>query len=953
MIRYICAILFFSLSLFSQSEDYIKDSLEADYLTYYADTLIMEGKLREAISYFEKAAIKFEKLNRIDRYLNQYSGIAYCLSVLEEDIKYLNYLPYLEKYKKYEGSEIIWSYYLRLSSIYKLLANYDDALIMAQNALKFVDPNTKVEDEIYIYHEIANIYYYMGDYKLSQLYLNKILVLTNEDYLSDAQCHVMLGHIELKKNNFPDAINEYQKSLYFIELEKKVKLLQVSKQTKKIIHYELSKSYKKTGNYSKALKHSKKLLENYNNYLPGLVNLAQIYNEMGEITLAKEMFSKAKIQITKTPLINEVNFYIKYGDFYKSIYQIDSALNQYQIGITTLLSSFHNKNFMVNPKKIDSHSLYQYLMKLFTKKAQTLYQYYEESQNIEHLKVSLESYQLAAQLIILIRQGIQTEASKQFLAEQVIAVYEGAIASALKLWEMTGKDQYKAIALEFAEQNKAMVLLEVLKDQEAKSLYLPDSLVDLETDYKTQIAYYEKSIYKENNKKDGIDTSRLKDWESVVFELKRKFDKFQKQVESDYPDYYNLKYKAEIITLEETQSKLAHNAAMIEYFVGDSSLYSFVITKNNLDVIKQKRTHNFREVIEDYQKSVGDFYFYLDSTEVAQKLYTESSDQLYNWLLKEIISNLNNRIDEIIIIPDDALSLVNFEALKQDDGNFVIEKFAISYAYSATHLFKFSQQQKGDNQDIAYGGFAPIYDNNLVEKDLNESVALRSFKTRGAFLDLPEARDAVKSIAGKLKGDFWLGAEATESNFKENAHKYDILHLAMHGVTDNQNPLYSKLIFTQENDTVEDNYLNAYELYNMKLNAKLAVLSACNTGYGELKRGEGVMSMARAFAYAGCPSLVMSLWSVPSDETAAIMTVFHNELKKGVPKNQALRTAKKTYLKTAITERQHPFFWAGFISIGDVSPIYESYWGMSSFLFYGIIALIGLIGLGLLFFKSK
>ena len=373
---------------------------------------------------------------------------------------------------------------------------------------------------------------------------------------------------------------------------------------------------------------------------------------------------------------------------------------------------------------------------------------------------------------------------------------------------------------------------------------------------------------------------------------------------------------------------------------------------------------NFSKTIGDFRKTLTDYSFFLQNKDEAQKLFNKTASDIYNLTLKEPEEKLNLQINKIIIIPDDLLNFVNFEALVRKNtsdfeiNNFLINDFAFSYAYSATHLLdgiNRKVKQNGEPRKL-FAGFAPIYEDiyeNIAQtSDSVGNIALMDYKTRNSNVDLPEARAAVKSIANLLEGDSWLAANATEKIFKNNAANYKILHLAMHGVTENENPEYSKLLFSSEIDSTEDGLLNAYELYNMNLSADLAVLSACNTGFGKLKKGDGTMSLARAFSYAGCPSLVMSLWSVPSEETANIMVDFYKQLKNGDSKEIALREAKLNYLKLAPDERLHPFFWAGFIPIGNPEPIFQTS-SFNSYLIYSLIFPTIFTGILLILFSRK
>lgn len=183
------------------------------------------------------------------------------------------------------------------------------------------------------------------------------------------------------------------------------------------------------------------------------------------------------------------------------------------------------------------------------------------------------------------------------------------------------------------------------------------------------------------------------------------------------------------------------------------------------------------------------------------------------------------------------------------------------------------------------------------------------------------AEKEIKASASIWKGDFYIEKNATEENFKKLAGNAGIIHIASHTIIDDDEPMNSKLVFSPGADTLEDGLLHTYELYNMELHAQLACLSACNTGFGQLKSGEGVVSLAKGFFYAGVPNVMMSLWSVPDISTSEIMTYFYEELKNGAGKADALRNAKLKYLKTSDANTSDPYYWAAFTMIGDNEPL--------------------------------
>jgi CHAT domain-containing protein len=192
---------------------------------------------------------------------------------------------------------------------------------------------------------------------------------------------------------------------------------------------------------------------------------------------------------------------------------------------------------------------------------------------------------------------------------------------------------------------------------------------------------------------------------------------------------------------------------------------------------------------------------------------------------------------------------------------------------------------------------------------------------RGSLTKLQWAEREVKGISEIIAGNTYYHDKATEEIFKKKAPKAGIIHLATHAIINDKNPMYSKLVMSKDKNSGEDGFLNTYELYNMNLSADLVVLSACNTGCGKLIRGEGIMSLARGFMYAGCPSIVMSLWPVDDQSTSLLMKYFYNGLDDGLSKDKALRNAKLEYLKRADAVKSNPFYWAGFVPIGNTKPI--------------------------------
>ena len=195
-----------------------------------------------------------------------------------------------------------------------------------------------------------------------------------------------------------------------------------------------------------------------------------------------------------------------------------------------------------------------------------------------------------------------------------------------------------------------------------------------------------------------------------------------------------------------------------------------------------------------------------------------------------------------------------------------------------------------------------------------------------------------------LGGAMLLGDQATEASFKFGAGDATVLHLAMHTVMDEAEPLQTALAFGRS-DSTDDGLLNMYELFGMDLHAQLALLSACNTGAGPMLNGEGIMSMARAFQYTGCPSVVMNLWACDDEASGTIIAALCERIRSGDELDDALREAKLEHLRASDPAKAHPFYWSTLVLMGDERAIDLSRpWYRNPWMWAGAASLVVLIG---------
>ncbi len=355
--------------------------------------------------------------------------------------------------------------------------------------------------------------------------------------------------------------------------------------------------------------------------------------------------------------------------------------------------------------------------------------------------------------------------------------------------------------------------------------------------------------------------------------------------------------------------KLPKSAALIEYYLGQSNLYTFIITKNNINVVSSKIDSTLNYHIYNLNNHIRSI-----NSEVTFDSYIESSEYLYNILLKDAVEKLDSKINQLYIIPDNEINYVPFSALfekspleakdsRYDLLPYFAKDYNISYHYSSTLLDFDNKILRSD-----LSGFAPSFNSEYSSTEQLDKLLYN--------------QDEVLVIKGITDGKIHIDSAATLPNLRHSFNNYRIAHLATHATCNDSLPSESKI-------HLEDGALHAYEIYNMPHNLDLAVLSACQTGDGALKKGEGIMSLARAFISSGCKSVITSLWNVNDQNSAVLMKSFYQHLWDGKTIGQSLTSAKREYLENTNSVLQaHPYHWATFIAIGNSDmAISRTPWG--------------------------
>ena len=595
----------------------------------------------------------------------------------------------------------------------------------------------------------------------------------------------------------------------------------------------------------------------------------------------------------------------------------DQAILAYQQTIRMLVPGMTDTTSLANPgpslPPISEHDLLEAL----ASKGIALAERHQLSATEADAQSAFTTLQLAIHWMEQIRQRPISDGIKAFWSGKHQRVFEELISVAHWLYSIKKEDKYLEAAFTASEKSKAFLLLSALQSQRAKAFAgVPDSIVALEQSLQKTILEYEGKINLETQRCGEARDRHLELWQQKLLSQKAAYDALLKSIGQHYPAYHSLKYKIETASAESVQQKLLADgrSALLAFFAGQKQWSVFMITQQGLQLFLVKKEAADVQRLERLLADISSPANFLKQPNQAFDRFTHDAHAIYQKLLKEPLTQCPENVEHLYIIPDGRLYFLPFACLltrpvevkkrQYESLPYLLFDYASSYSQSATLLTLEGGQQPAPQSYVA---FAPDY--GLAVYD-NEPVTIQPL-----FSNQQEAREGSVIFGGRS----FLGAAATESAFKKRAPLSAILHLPLHTLLNHENPMLSQLLFSPDNR--EDGILHSFELYNLQLPAELAILSACNSGTGHLHTGEGMMSLERGFQYAGCPSLLTTLWTVDDAASSALSLYFLQNLKDQQTKDRALLGAQKKYLSEADPAMRHPFYWAGFRLVGEVAPL--------------------------------
>jgi CHAT domain-containing protein/Tfp pilus assembly protein PilF len=527
-------------------------------------------------------------------------------------------------------------------------------------------------------------------------------------------------------------------------------------------------------------------------------------------------------------------------------------------------------------------------------------------------ELAVGSLENSIAVIERVRSDVDVEERAGYLADN-LEVYEALV---LQLASMQNLPE----AFDYVQKAKARSFLEML----AEARIDPEKhLSDVDKLQKKKLITELTSIQEQTQEeadKEAPDKLKLKELTKKRAALEIEYSDLIQQIRSRNPIYADIQFHRSL-KLQEAQAMLDDQSALLEYFVGKSGSLIFVITRNDAKMLplapEKKLADQVREIRETLQKPEPIW----ETSEKSYTRYVTSSRALYSELIEPATALLKDK-QRVLIASDGVLNYLPFETLLTDKTSatninfaklpYLERNFAIHYIPSVSVLAAVEAGQK-DAKTPSHE-FLAIADPVISSQTASLRVA-RNTKLAA----LPNARTEVQQISRLYPTNsvsVLMGKDASESHLKQiPLDQYRRIHFACHGLIDEERPQFSALVLGTESGKSEDGYLTMREIFDLKLNSDLVVLSACNTGLGKQVRGEGVTSLTRAFLLAGTPRVVVSLWSVYDRSSADLMTAFYQNLEeKKMSQVAALQAARLKLIASG--KYSHPYYWAPFILIG-------------------------------------
>ncbi|TXD83836.1 CHAT domain-containing protein [Subsaximicrobium wynnwilliamsii] len=638
----------------------------------------------------------------------------------------------------------------------------------------------------------------------------------------------------------------------------------------------------------------------------------------------------------------------------------EAALNTAQTGYDYVLKNGGDDNFTL-VKQLLNLAMVNYKLQQYE---QSLIWVDKANQYLNKAASAADSKQKdfhKPQLILLkalAQYELQPNKDTSFLKQQLIAldkaislledrktrVYKNEDLSILMTDYQSISNFSKKVALDLYQKTKEAIYLDKIIELNESAVY---NRIRSRLNLKNSISFkdvskpvLERELQLKNEMSFTLDHS-----ENIqsFLDVEKEWQLFLDTLKTRFPKYYKMRYATISQPVKNLKRAIADHTTVVRYLNIDEATYAILINKSEKHLVRL----NPKDLQKNVQALTNELWDLETSSELLHQLYVEL------WQPFEDRINTNH----VIIIPNGQLFNLSFESLtpekiasfKELETKSLLAKYIISYNYSLLLTNRTASQTLFSDNFI---GFAPEFNSKMkTDYTLKIKDSITMDRTYLTLLPQPFSKNLAQNSSKFFTGESFINEKASKQLFTQHAKEHKIIHIGTHAESNNVSPELSRLIFAKnvkDSMASEDNSLYTYEIYNQNLSSNLAILTACETGKPTYQAGEGMISLAHAFNYAGSESILTSLWKIDEQSSAAIIENFYGYIKDGLPKDEALQKAKLDYIATAKGRTLSPQYWAGLVLIGDTLPIhltstsYFWYWMLGGLLviFFLLVLLI-------------
>jgi CHAT domain-containing protein len=832
----------------------------------------------------------------------------------------------------------LYAYYLDRRSA--ALEHYQAAARVFREQLQQED----LQVAAYVYREWGNLYAQAGDYKAAEVTLSKAekIALDYGDNDLAAQLASDLGTAAFWSGQSERANGHYRAGLALPGISAISEALLLANQAKVL---------NQLGQYRQAHDSARRAKDLYQTAVEqwGLAylqsNIPACMELMAESLLLQEQYAASEKLLTQAAAHYRAlqgqaatrklaKCYYALGGLYLAWGKHQAGLASHQKALQVLLPAARLDSWQQNP---DPALFYaeNTIMDALAGKAAILYAWHQQSPNAAKLEIALQCHELIFAVEQLLRRTHYYESSKLFNVAEARTRSGHAIAIALELWRLSQDERYKEQALAFAERSKSTLLLEAFYKSKAEAgAGLPRFLLDTEQELQGKIATLESQLFAARAA--GAPQAEQQALDREMLELRQAYALWVNKIEREYPDYYRLKYDVQTPNSAQIRRQLlAKGQAFVEYFVAEKEIYAFVISQDQFEVLAWEKDFPLEAWVAQFRQSIEGFSPRGADWGERCEAYGELGLALYQRLIAPLEGL--GLPGQLLIVPSGALGFLPFDALLTSPPPagchfgrypYLIRRYAISQAYSAALQAALLERPSG-NRRLA--GFAP------------------AFPAGGPYAPLDNLA-FMEEICRLNGGEAFLGDQANRAALLAEGARFGLLHFASHAQANPQEGDFSFILLADGQGGYDSFFVK--DIYLLPLQAEMAVLSACETAVGTLYQGEGIISLARAFLYAGANSVVTTLWPINEQANNVLMQDFYGFLQQGHDKSAALRLAQLQQIERGGRGEAHPFYWAGFTPIGNMRPVYRASWPLWAVALGIVLLALGLTQIALAYGNS-